>query len=151
MVFQVLQCTLNAIVSPRRVLPRESHDGIHDDLSDSWSAGLSLIARIKLLRDEFAVPAEDCVWRDDRGQLPQSLATDGMSLYGKQATLVVVEQQSLFSELFEQGLDLGVLELNDLLLPLVHKTAEGGQQDVPGLEGRRHVRRRNGPVSGRDG
>jgi hypothetical protein len=46
-----------------------------------------------------------------------------MSLYGKQATLVVVEQKSLFSGLFEQSVNLGVLELNDLLLTLVHQTA----------------------------
>jgi hypothetical protein len=37
------------------------------------------------------------------------------------------------SELLQQSLDLCVLELNDLLLPLIHHAAEGGQQDVPGL------------------
>ena len=71
-----------------------------------------------------------------------------MSLYGKQSTLVIVEQQSLLSELLQQGFDLGVLELDDLLLTLVHKAAKGSQHDVPRLENRRHVRRRNRPVSG---
>jgi hypothetical protein len=56
-----------------------------------------------------------------------------------------------FSELLQQGLDLCDLEFDDLLLPLVHKAAETGQQDVPWLEGRRHVRRRNRPVFGLDG
>ena len=96
------------------------------------------------------MPSQDGVWREDGRDFPQSFATDGMSLYGKQSTLVIVKQQSLLSELLQQGLDLSVLELNDLLLPLVHKAAEGRQQDVPGLEQKRHVRRRNRPVSGGD-
>ena len=66
-------------------------------------------------------------------QFQQSLASNGVSLHSEQSTLVVIEQQSLLSELFEQGLDLCVLELNDLLLPLIDHAAEGGQQDVPGL------------------
>ena len=87
-VFQVLQCTLNAIVSPRRILSGESHDGIHDHLSDAWSSWLPLVAGIKLLRDEISMPSQDGIRREDGCDFPQSLATDGMSLYGKQATLV---------------------------------------------------------------
>ncbi len=60
----------------------------------------------------------------------------------EQSTLVIVEQQSLLSELFQQCFDLSVLELDDLLLTLVHEAAEGSQQDVPWLEDERHVRRR---------
>ena len=97
------------------------------------------------------MPSQDGIRREDGRDFPQSFATDGMSLHGEQATLGVVEQQSLISELLQQGLDLGVLELDDLLLSLVHKAAEGSQHDVPWLEQIRHVRRRNGPVSGRDG
>ena len=63
----------------------------------------------------------------------------------------IVEQQSLLSDLLEQGFDLCVLEFDDLLLTLVHKAAEGRQQDVPWLEDGGHVRHRNRPVSGRDG
>ncbi len=62
-----------------------------------------------------------------------------MSLNGKQATLVVVEQQSLFSELFEQGFDLCVLEFDDLLPALVRDAAETGQQEVPWLQDRGQI------------
>lgn len=89
------------------------------------------------------MPSQDRVWCNDGCQLEQGLAADGEGLDREQSTLVIVKQQSLFSELFEQGLDLSILKLNDLLLPLVHKAAEGSQQDVPGLEQRGHVRRRN--------
>ena len=97
------------------------------------------------------MPSQDGIRREDGRDFPQSLATDGMSLHGKQPTLVIVDQQSLFSELLQQGFDLSVLEFNDLLLTLVHKAAEDSQHDVPWLEQKRHVRRRNRPVSGADG
>ena len=96
------------------------------------------------------MPSPDGVWREDGRYFPQSLASDGMSLHSKQATLAVVKQQSLPAELFEQGFDLSVLELNDLLLPLVHHATEHGEQHVPRLEQERHVRRRKPPVSDAD-
>lgn len=70
----------------------------------------------------------------DGRDFPQSQAANGMSLHGKLPTLVVVEQQSLLSELLEQGLDLSVLGLDDVLLTLAHEAAETGQQQVPLLE-----------------
>jgi hypothetical protein len=146
----VLQCSLNSIVSPRRILSGEANNGIHDDLSDSWSAEFAFVAGIKLYGHEPSMPTQDRVWRDNGGLFPQTLASDGMSLHGKQATLVIVQQQSLFSELFPQGLDLSVLELNDLLLTLVHEAAERSQHVVPQLEQERHVRRRKSPVSDAD-
>lgn len=80
------------------------------------------------------MPSQDRVRGEDGGDFPQSLAADGMSLHGKYSTLIVIEQQSLFSELLQQGLDLCVLEFDDLLLALVHQAAETGQQDVPWLK-----------------
>lgn len=148
---KILKCSLNPIESPRGILSGKTNNGIHDDLSDSWPTWLPFVTGIKLRGDERSMPAQDRVGRDDCGQFQESLQADGVSLNGKQATLVVVEQQSLFSELLEQGFDLCVLELNNLLLTLVHQAAETGQQDVPGLEQRGHVRRRNWPVFGADG
>ncbi|MDA1164421.1 MAG: hypothetical protein O3B13_15110 [Planctomycetota bacterium] len=48
--------------------------------------------------------------------------------------MVIVGQQSLSTELPQQGFDLGILELDDLLLTLVRKTTDRGQQNVAGLE-----------------
>ena len=57
-------------------------------------------------------------------------------------TLVIVEEQSLATGLLQQGCDLGVLKLDDLLLTLVEETADGRQQDVPGPEQEGHGYRR---------
>ena len=63
----VLQCSLNSIVSPRRVLSGEANNGIHDDLSDSWPTGFAFVAGIEFLRDQFAMPLQNRVWRDNGG------------------------------------------------------------------------------------
>ena len=97
------------------------------------------------------MPSQDRVGRDDSRQFQLRIASDGVSLHDEQPTLVVIQEQSLFGELFEQGFDLSVLELDDLLLPLAHQAAEAGQQNVPGLEDERHVRRRKSSVSAADG
>ena len=142
MVADVLKCFLNAIVAPRRILPGEAKNGIDDFLTGAWSTAFSLVAGVELLRDQFAMPPQNRVWCDNGGQFQQRLAANVMSLHGEQSTLIVIQQQSLLSELLEQCFDLCVLEFDDLLLSLVHHAAECSKQDVPGLEQEGHVRRR---------
>ena len=96
------------------------------------------------------MPSQNRFWRDDGSQLPQSLAVYGMSLHGEQSTLIVIEQQSLLSELLQQCFYLCVLELDDLLLPLIDHATEGSEQNVPWLEHEGHVRRRKSSVSDAD-
>jgi hypothetical protein len=54
-----------------------------------------------------------------------------MSLHGEQSTLIVIQQQTLLSELLQQCFDLCILEFDDLLLSLVHNAAECSEQNVP--------------------
>ncbi len=74
------------------------------------------------------MPAEDRVGRHDRGQLHQSLAAQSLAFNGQNPQLVVCQQDAFLAQLFEQGLDLIVLELDDLLLPVVIPTGEDGEQ-----------------------
>ena len=92
------------------------------------------------------MPAKDRVGSDDRRQLEQGLATNGLSFHSQQSTLVIVEEPSLATVLFQQGIDLSILELDDLLLTLVEEAADGRKQSpvrkrgaVPGFD-RRSVR-----------
>ena len=84
------------------------------------------------------MPAKDRVRRDDRRQLEQGLATNGLSFHSQQSTLVIVEEQSLATELLQQSIDLSILELDDLLLTLVEEAADGHKQNVPGPEQEGH-------------
>jgi hypothetical protein len=96
------------------------------------------------------MPAENRVWRKDGRQFQQSISTNGVCLHSEQPTLVVVEQQSLLSQLRQQSLDLRVLEFDDLLLTLIDHATEGSEQEVPRVENEGHVRRRNRAVSRAD-
>ena len=104
------------------------------------SSGFAFVAGIKRPRDEFTVPAKNCVWGEAGREFPQTFASDGVSFYCEQATLVTVEQQSLPSGLFAQCFDLSVLKLDVLLLTLVDHAAKYGEQDVAGREQERHIR-----------
>ncbi len=73
-----------------------------------------------------------------------------MSLHGKYSTQATVKQQLLFSALLQQGVNLSILKLIDLLLPLIDQGGEGSDQDVPLLEDRGHIDRPNRPVFGAD-
>lgn len=53
-------------------------------------------------------------------------------IHGKQAAMVVVNQKSHLSQLGQQDLSPGVLELDEQLLTLIHKAADGGQQNEHG-------------------
>ena len=55
-------------------------------------------------------------------------ATAGLSFHRQQSTLVIVEEQSLATVLLQQGIDLSILELDDLLLTLVEEAADGRKQ-----------------------
>ena len=82
------------------------------------------------LRDQFTVPAQGRVGRDDRGQLRPDLAANGLFFHSPSPTLIVVEQQLLATGLLQQGLHLGLLELDDLLLTRVEDATNGHKQNV---------------------
>jgi hypothetical protein len=57
-----------------------------------------------------------------------------MAFHSQYSTLIISQQQTLLTELFQQRLDLVVLELDDLLLAFIGPANEGGKQNVVGLE-----------------
>ena len=61
-----------------------------------------------------------------------------MAFHSQYSTLIISQQQTLLTELFQQRLDLVVLELDDLLLAFIGPANEGGKQNVVGLEHELH-------------
>ena len=91
------------------------------------------------------------VGSDDRRQFEQGLATNGLSFHSQQSTLVIVEEQSLATELLQQSIDLSILELDDLLLTLVEDAADGlTSRMCQGRSRQDMVTVGNQPVSGDD-
>ncbi len=68
------------------------------------------------------MPAENRVGSDDRRQFHERLATEGFCFDGQNASLVVGEEDALAAHLVHEDPDLGVLELDDLLLLAVHQS-----------------------------
>ena len=86
------QCSLNSIIAACGILSGESKDGTDDCLTDARSAVFSFLAGIAVLRDEFAVPAESCVWRENGRQFQQSLAANRVGFHREQPTLIVIQE-----------------------------------------------------------
>ena len=55
----VLKCSLNSVVPPRRIFGRKANDGIHASLMDAWATGLAFVAGVELLRDQFPMPTDE--------------------------------------------------------------------------------------------
>ena len=70
-------------------------------------------------------------WREGGCQCRENLTADDIRLHRRKPTPVVGGQKSLLSQLLQQSLGLGVLELYGLQLPLVDHAAEGGEQEIP--------------------
>ena len=60
---------------------------------------------------------------------PQRLAFDG-----QEPALVIGQQETFLSLRFHQGVELGLIELDDLLLLAMDPTRENHQQELPGLQ-----------------
>jgi hypothetical protein len=130
------QGALDAIVTPGRVVLREPQDQVHDDLANAWPPWFLLptIAVIPFLGYELSMPAEDCVGSDDGRQFPQCFAAQGFAFNGQHTSLVVGQQDALLPQDLHEGNDLGVLKLDDLLLPVMNPAGQDGKQQLPGLQ-----------------
>ena len=145
---EIGQSALNAVIAPGRIFFRKPEDETDDRLVNTRPAdGLPLVAVVPLLRHEFTVPTQNRVRGHDGGQFEECLAAENMRFHSQYPTLVVAQQQPLLAELVQQGVDLCVLELDDLLLAFVGPAAEDGEQDVPRLEDECHA----SSIAGRNG
>ncbi len=120
--------------------PRRDHNPVPAaNLShDAWPPSPSRPAAVVLLSNEFAVPAEHGVARDDRANLGEGFASDGPAHHGESPALVVVEPDALRAELLAEDLVLGFQALNHALLMLVEHAGEDHAEELSGVEGRSH-------------
>ncbi len=84
------------------------------------------------------MPAQDRVGRDDSGQLHQRLSADRLALGGQDTPLVIGEEDPPPAHLLHEGPDLGVLEVDDLLLLAVDQSRQDQEEELPGVEDETH-------------
>jgi len=82
----VLSRTLNTCVPPGRILRRHSHY-LAPNLSEHAGASSAAPGVGPLPRDQFAMPSENCVGRDERRNVSQHGASEPVPQHCESATL----------------------------------------------------------------
>ncbi|MFT7512793.1 MAG: hypothetical protein ACI9QL_002001 [Candidatus Omnitrophota bacterium] len=88
--------------------------------------------------DKLPMPAKDGVGRNDGCEFQHGLAPQGFAFDGQHTTLSVVEEETFASYLAHKDSNLGVLELDDLLLFTVHPASQDEEEKLPRLEDEIH-------------
>ena len=84
------------------------------------------------------MPAKDGVGCDDGSQFLHGFTAQDFSFDGQNAALGVIEEETLTSHLIHQDFNLGVLEVDNLLLLTVHPANQDQKEDMPGLKDEIH-------------
>ena len=85
------------------------------------------------------MPAKNRVRSDNRGQFHQSLSTQRLACDGQSPSLVIGEPEAFLALRFHDSVQLGSVELNDLLLLTVHPANQNHDEELPGLKNKAHV------------
>ncbi len=89
-VTEVLECALNAVVSPARIVHRHLYNEFFDFARDARPA--SSVALVgPFLRDQLPMPAEDSVRSEKRRVLVEELATETLALRREPTSLRIGE------------------------------------------------------------
>ena len=70
------------------------------------------------------MPVEDCVWREQRSNLGERLAPNGLSFHSYSSALVIGQQDSLVAELLFQDSQLCFQTFDFLLLLAINPTGK---------------------------
>ena len=82
--------------------------------------------------------AEDRVWRHDGRELHQGFAAECFSLDRQEPPLVIGQKDPFLAKLLEESLNLGVLKLDDPLLPLVDPGRQRDKHHLPRMQDEAH-------------
>ncbi len=91
-----------------------------------------------LLGDELPMPTQDGVGRDERSNFGEGLSADGLAADSKTATLIIGQPESSVPELLLEDSVLLSEVFDDCVLMAADPAGQGGNEDLPGLEHRRH-------------
>jgi hypothetical protein len=85
------------------------------------------------------VPAQQCLRRDDCGELGQHLSPKSSGFGGQTPALVISEPQTSIAELFVKDTVLFAQVFDHLKLALIHPSGKGDQKKPERIEGCGHV------------
>ncbi len=100
--------------------------------------GLSLqlvspVVVVPLFSHQLAMPTQDGIRSEDRGDFPQNFASQDLAFDGQAAPLIVVQDETFPAQLLHQYLDLRALKLDDSLLMPIDPAGQNDHQQMPRL------------------
>ena len=118
-------------VAPIEIPDGHPHDEVRNYLRGSRpSRALSPRAIVPLFGDQFAMPCQNCIRRDDAGYLTEGPTAQPLTLDRQSPSLLVCETKPLSPELFLQHPVLFWEILNDCLLMLVNSAGKCEQEKM---------------------
>ena len=102
-VSQIGQGTLDAPIAPIAILFSHPCHQRFDLAGGTRSPRSVLATAVVFLSDQLAMPGQQRLWGDDRGDLGQQLPSQTLGLGGQAPALTVGEPQSSSAELFSQN------------------------------------------------
>src|SRR5438094_161831 len=85
---QVRHCPLDAPTAPSAVLFGHTNNQIRDLCRGAWPSWTSVAAAIVFLGNQFPMPCQQCLGRDDCGHLSQNLASEFLCSGGQATPLL---------------------------------------------------------------
>jgi hypothetical protein len=128
---QIRQSALDASITPGSILLGHTYNQLLHLLGDTRSATLlSLLAPVKLLGDQLLGPMHEGIWRGERGNLFEALATERVSERSETAAFGVGEAEPATVELgFENAVFLVQIS-DDVLLMTLNPAGDHGDEHV---------------------
>ena len=117
---EVRECALDTPITPITVFSCHTHYQRFDLSSCSWSSGRPPATAIIFLSDQFSMPGQQSLPRDDGSHFLQQSVSQGFGLDGQSPPLIIVELQPPVAQLLPQNTVLLTQIIDDLVLAMIH-------------------------------
>jgi hypothetical protein len=135
---QIGQCALDAAIAPIPVLFGQLNDqGLNLPIS-ARATRPAFAGAVVFLRDQFPMPGQQGLRRNNCGHFRQELSAYSFALGGQPATLVVVEPQPPSAELLAKHSVFFAQIFDSLPLALVHPTGHSDQNKLQWIKDSGH-------------
>jgi len=135
---QISERPLNSSVAPIAVFGGHADHQLPDLVWGARTTTTTLLAAIIFPRDQSAMPGQQRLRRDQRGQFVKNPSAQFLGPDRQASTLVIVQAQPSVAELFPKNSVLFLEVVDDILLLLVQPAREGNHQQSKRIQSRAH-------------
>jgi DNA invertase Pin-like site-specific DNA recombinase len=125
-------------IRPKPVLLGHPYHQGFDFIRLARTTGFSFGASVVLLRDQSSMPSQQRVGSDDRRHVPEDAPSEALRFRRQATTLLIVESQPPFAQLFTQNAVLLPQVIDRVQMALVHPTRDGHEKEPEGIKESRH-------------